>query len=258
MPSCLRRFAVVAVLAVAHSGCDGCGRRAAQRAVEGVEHDEPVEAPRDRACATAADCSDDDPCTAHECVDERCVVSLSPAGTPCDDETVCDGVSTCDVYGRCRAGAPPVLDDGDACTVDSCDPRRGVLHEPVPSDDGDACTRDSCDSATGQIVHTTLPVDDGNDCTIDSCDPARGVRHELPPGKYTCAASCERGFHVASRSRTAECGSARALRSYCAPVCGPSFHTCEVACPPGYVKRSETPGGTCGTNPSIMVFCMKG
>jgi hypothetical protein len=142
--------------------------------------------------------------------------------------------------------------------MDSCDPRRGVVHEALPVDDSDACTADSCDPATGQIAHTTLSVDDGNDCTRDSCDPRAGPRHEEPNGKYTCNAGCEPGFHVASRNRDPQCGSAEALRSYCAPNCGPSFYTCDADCPSGYAKRAASPGGTCGTNPSILLFCAKG
>ena len=43
-----------------------------------------------------------------------------------------------------------------------------------------------------------------------------------------------------------------------APDCGPSFHTCDSTCPTGYQKRAASPGGNCGTNPSIMLFCVKG
>lgn len=39
----------------------------------------------------------------------------------CDDGLFCNGVESC-VEGRCAAGAPPVCDDGVACTIDDCDP----------------------------------------------------------------------------------------------------------------------------------------
>ena len=35
------------------------------------------------------------------------------------------------------------MDDGDACTADSCDPQAGVVHTAVNVDDGDACTVDA-------------------------------------------------------------------------------------------------------------------
>jgi hypothetical protein len=235
-------------------GCDGCGRRAARKDTERVA--EPAE--RERTCKAAADCGARQPCTKLECVDERCVVSLAPKGTSCDNDTVCDGVSTCDANGRCLDGPPPIVDDGNACTTDSCDAKRGAVHEAVPIDDFDACTTDSCDPATGAIAHTTISVDDGNDCTADSCDPRTGVKHVQPDPVYTCEASCEHGFHVASRSKSPQCGSAESLRSFCAPNCGASFYTCEASCPNGYARRAVSPGGSCGTEPSIMLFCAKG
>ena len=174
-----RLFAVIASVAVTLSGCDGCGRRKSRAGAERVETvSAPAEVAPGRACSTATDCSDRDPCTTHECIDERCVASLAPRGTSCDNDTVCDGVATCDANGRCVAGAPPLVDDGNACTVDACDPKRGVLHEPMPIDDFDACTSDTCDPATGSIAHTSLVIDDQNDCTADSCDPRVGVKHE--------------------------------------------------------------------------------
>ncbi|HEX6274369.1 MAG TPA: hypothetical protein VFZ53_15110 [Polyangiaceae bacterium] len=260
MPS--PRVVFAGLLVLSATGCDGCGRdvgRPSERAARTERaEDEPGSAERGRACEAAEHCSDRDPCTNHECVDGRCVASLAPRGTSCDNDTVCDGVAACDENGRCVVSPRPVVDDGNACTVDSCDPRRGVLHETTAVDDFDACTHDSCDPVTGHIAHVSVVIDDGDDCTVDSCDPRRGVRHERPDGKYTCQASCEAGFHVASRSRSLDCGSPEALRSFCAPSCGPSFHTCDASCPRGYVKRSASPGGTCGTNPSIMSFCVKG
>jgi hypothetical protein len=167
-------------------------------------------------------------------------------------------VARCDANGRCVAGAPPVVDDGNPCTLDACDARRGVVHEAIPVDDDDVCTTDACDLGTGEITHVSVAIDDGNDCTRDSCDPRVGVRHEQPDGKYTCQADCQAGFHVASRSRAPECGSRDALRSYCAPDCGGSFYTCAAACPKGYQRKTVAPGGNCGTNPSILLFCVKG
>jgi hypothetical protein len=259
MPFRSRVPLLLGLLAAFTGGCDGCGRRAERRTDPGAGDERARhEVARERGCTTAEECEDRDPCTKHDCVDERCEVSLVPRGTPCDDDTVCNGVALCDANGRCVPGAPPAIDDGNPCTIDTCDPVRGARHEPVPIDDFDACTLDACDGATGSITHATVAVDDGNDCTLDSCDPRTGVKHEQPQGTYTCQSLCEPGFHVASRARSSECGSPEALRSYCAPNCGPSFHTCDVGCPKGYVRRGVRQGGTCGTNPPLMAFCVKG
>lgn len=60
------------------------------------------------------------------------------AGTSCADGTVCNGDETCNGLGSCVAGAPPMVNDGNACTADSCDPITGVRHTNVP--DGTTCS----------------------------------------------------------------------------------------------------------------------
>ena len=43
-----------------------------------------------------------------------------------------------------------ICDDGNACTLDSCDssPGGGCVYAPNPCDDNDPCTTDSCDALT--------------------------------------------------------------------------------------------------------------
>ncbi len=48
----------------------------------------------------------------------------------CNDGNICNGVETCRA-GVCTAGTPLDCDDGDPCTVDSCDPRSGCQHTTV-------------------------------------------------------------------------------------------------------------------------------
>ena len=48
----------------------------------------------------------------------------------CDDLDPCNGVETCDSYLGCVSGTPPLCDDGDACTDDSCDSTVGCVHAP--------------------------------------------------------------------------------------------------------------------------------
>ena len=206
-------------------------------------------------CTSASDCSDDDPCTAEECRDARCVVVWVPAGTSCDNDTVCDGVASCDARGRCVAGPPPHVDDGNACTLDSCDSKRGAVHEPVDVDDDDACTRDSCNPKTGAISHEPIDVDDDDDCTEDSCDRTTGPKHEPPPTKYACGA-CPEGFHAVSRMRSAQCEAGKGVQSFCAKDCGKHFYTCEASCPSGWSEKSRAPNKQCGPG-SEMLFCMR-
>jgi len=59
------------------------------------------------------------------------------AGTSCSDANACNGDETCNGFGTCELGTPPVVDDGNSCTADVCDPTGGVSHVAVP--DGTVC-----------------------------------------------------------------------------------------------------------------------
>lgn len=53
---------------------------------------------------------------------------FTAAGSACSDSNVCNGSETCDGAGTCSAGTPPLaIDDGNACTVDSCDSTTGAI-----------------------------------------------------------------------------------------------------------------------------------
>jgi hypothetical protein len=240
-------------------GCDSCSRHKVKRKSV-VETERTEQTSKKEECSVAADCAEDneDPCTTFTCEDGICVTSAAPAGTKCDNGNVCDGIETCDRDGRCAAGVPTPTDDGNACTIDSCDPRQGVMHQPVPVDDNDACTLDSCDPRTGAVAHNPVTVDDGDDCTTDACDPRSGVTHQQPSPYYSCDASCREGFHSTSKAPSRECGVPNGLRNFCTPNCGGSFYTCDMGCPTGYQRRSEARGGQCGPEATTILFCVKG
>jgi hypothetical protein len=64
-----------------------------------------------------------------------------------------------------------LCNDGDACTVDACEPGTDVClndHPPVDCDDSDPCTTDTCDSQSGCLT-SPIVCDDDNVCTIDLC-----------------------------------------------------------------------------------------
>ena len=91
-------------------------------------------------------------CTEDSCDEvSNAVVHVANASL-CDDGEFCNGAETCDAALDCQAGTPPPLDDGVACTDDSCDEgSNAVVHAPDPGfcDDGDPCTAEACDSITG-------------------------------------------------------------------------------------------------------------
>jgi hypothetical protein len=84
---------------------------------------------------------------------------LCTSDAECDDGLACNGSETCNFTLGCQAGTPVEIDDGIACTIDSCEElSQTVLHLPDPGacDDGDACTAEACDALTG-CSHTPIP-----------------------------------------------------------------------------------------------------
>jgi len=93
----------------------------------------------------------------------------------CDNGLFCDGTETCDA-GTCSAGTPPLVDDGVACTDDSCDEATdAVVNTPNATlcDNGAFCDgSEICDALLGCEAGTPPTLDDGVVCTDDSCDEA--------------------------------------------------------------------------------------
>jgi hypothetical protein len=122
-------------------------------------------------------CSDNNTCTA-----DSCDPALGCRYVPLSDGQACADQSPQNCGGRCQAGSctgAVSCDDGNACSVDSCDQALGCVHTPPTCDDGNLCTFDSCDAATRACTHTQFPnfCDDLDGCTTDSCDPGRGCIH---------------------------------------------------------------------------------
>lgn len=117
-------------------------------------------------------------------------------GTPCDDGSVCTTNDVIDANCNCT-GTEVNPDDGDPCTVDSCDPLTGVSNlfqdsdgdgtcdandlcpgGPEPGtacDDNSLCTINDVVDSNCNCVGTPVDPDDNNACTSDSCDPLLGV-----------------------------------------------------------------------------------
>ncbi len=96
--------------------------------------------------------------------DDRRGVWKDP-GTPCSDHDACNGLERCyaiNVTGVpvCVSNPAPIIDDGNPCTDDRCDPMTGPYHcpgSPLCKD-----TKSSCDVQGGCFVPsvtTTLTVD---------------------------------------------------------------------------------------------------
>jgi sugar lactone lactonase YvrE len=112
-------------------------------------------------------------------------------GAPCDDGVFCNGVERCQPSGECRSFPPPDCDDGDECTVDSCDPRRDMcVGTPVErDDDGDgvsACAGD-CDDRDPGRRPGLMEACDGSD---QDCDGA------IDEGVLSECNDCRPGCHL--------------------------------------------------------------
>jgi len=105
-------------------------------------------------------------------------------GESCDDGNVTSGDGCrddCHDEG-CIADTPgfpgtALCDDGDACTIDTCDAVGHACINLPSCEEGVSCTVDAC--VLGACEHTPDDAlcDDGNDCTDDLCNATTGCVH---------------------------------------------------------------------------------
>jgi hypothetical protein len=112
---------------------------------------------------TGLDCPAIDSCHVLQRVDDACVAVALPDGTGCD--SACITGATCQA-GTC-VGTLNICDDGDACTLDSCDPSSGCTHAAV------TCAPTPCMRPTGTCdPHSgcaLAPAEDGTLCGAVAC-----------------------------------------------------------------------------------------
>ncbi|MCB9737641.1 MAG: hypothetical protein H6747_00060 [Deltaproteobacteria bacterium] len=104
----------------------------------------------------------------------------SPDGVSCSDDNPCTNTDTC-AKGVC-AGTPKLCNDGNPCTLDTCDPATGVckseaIKDGETCDDNNECTsKDACigGKCTGEDYTVSKKCDDNNPCTNDGCAPQSG------------------------------------------------------------------------------------
>ena len=160
-------------------------------------------------------------------VTKKCETVADNKGGVCDDGNKCTAGDKCNDVGICVAGkgidVSKVIkdggcDDGNGCTADSCDAKKGCVHDGAKMaakgcddgdkcttgdlcavtgacqpgklkscDDGDVCTLgEACEKATGACSKGKAKVcDDGDACTTDSCDAKKGC--------VTSKVSCDDG-----------------------------------------------------------------
>lgn len=125
-------------------------------------------------------CADADACTGDMCDPARgCVHPVRANGFPCDDKNSCTSTDVCRT-GACH-GETLACDDGNGCTVDTCDIKTGGCQH-LPIAEGTACTDQSvCTTndvcTVGKCVGQAVSCDDKNACTVDACDATAGCRY---------------------------------------------------------------------------------
>ncbi len=144
---------------------------------------------------TGATCNDGNPNTINDVIDATCNCSgtllvndclgipggTTLPGTTCDDGNAC---TTGDVYdANCVCvGTAVNTDDGDPCTLDSCDPINGVIHEFQDADgDGTCDANDLCPSG----AEPGSACNDGNVGTINDVIDANCTCVGTPVGACT-------------------------------------------------------------------------
>lgn len=150
-------------------------------------------------CSSDTDCASATPCTSGVCTIGVCAVTLANGGT-CSDGDPCTLSDTCD-SGHCR-GSVMACDDGNICTLESCDPTvgkcvSGVAPLGILCNDGDACTtKEKCVAGLCKAA-AQVGCDDGMPCTVDTCDSSTGKCTFAPMlgcgGPCTKTADCDDG-----------------------------------------------------------------
>ncbi|MFI5307990.1 MAG: hypothetical protein ACHQ53_11585 [Polyangiales bacterium] len=174
-----------------------------------------------------------------------CSVVHCTTNADCDDGSRCNGSEEC-VGGQCFAGTAPMIDDGIACTRDSCAEPGVITHaaDDTKCDDGKVCNgQEHCDPKTGCKPGTAPGLDDGVDCTVDACDEStHAVTHTPTDSK------CDDG-DVCTRDRCATTGCTHPHDGDACP-CTPGG-SCDpfgaMTCGAAETCRATTSGSMCQT-----------
>jgi hypothetical protein len=121
----------------------------------------------------------------------------------CDDGDPCT-LDTCELAtGEC-GHKPVVCTSSDPCFASSCNSDLGVCEQAMVCNDNNPCTIDKCDNTKPNPTDPTKPLcsqktiqcDDFNPCTIDSCDPVSGncVFKQITPADCDDGQFCTNDF----------------------------------------------------------------
>ncbi len=134
-------------------------------------------------CSGAAECADQDPCTAEECKNGLCAFPAVPGcchkDSDCDDERFCNGAEKCQ-QNTCQNGAPPSCSDGIGCTDDTCHAESDECRH-APNDTG-CDVPQVCDPGQGCVDPPQCSDDQYED--NDQSSTATLIEHPSPTAPY--------------------------------------------------------------------------
>ena len=144
----------------------------------------------------------------------------------CDDGNPCNGVESCDTLGNCLKGLGPNLDDNNPCTVDYCDPVKGVQHVAGDNPSLVQCYAPTNGECAADYFRSTFA------CCLAQCgDCSFGVNG------ITCDRACAPEVEVCCGLNATDCDNAK--------------------CPDGYTKGAPVPSTcTCATD-GFAVTCQR-
>jgi hypothetical protein len=198
-------------------------------------------------------CDDKNPCTADLCdatTGFKCVHKARVNGTSCGDGNACNGDEICR-DGVCKGGKPLVCADGNPCTANICDPRRGCVF--VPRTDGTSCpVSGNCGfggTCKAGVCNAKTPnCDDHNPCTADSC----GANNSCTHTPLAVGTSCSNGNFCDGAE---VCNAQAQCKAKSRPDCDDhnvcTVDSCLIAGGCGHVpghdgRKCTTSGGTAG------------
>ena len=131
------------------------------------------------ALGAAKSCDDDNTCTSDGCDAKtgKCQHAALDKKACDADGSLCTKGDIC-VGKECKAGAALNCDDGNQCTMDSCEKLKGCIHDVLnatPCSLQTACVKKEL-CIVGLCKGIEVKCDDDNVCTVDSCDPKTGCQ----------------------------------------------------------------------------------
>jgi hypothetical protein len=207
-----------------------------------------------RSCEDGVECSSD------LCIAGACANPPAPAATPCDDGLFCTEVDRCTGGTATCRGSGNTCDDGESCTLDSCDEASRACSYEMTSGCfiGGACVG----AGVGHVAYPCLVCDPARDAT-DWSPRAVGETCGAPrcaAGRVTGAGSCDAAGSCvtppATRCPTGTCADAMMCAAPCTSASCPAGQFCASS---GLCMALLSDGAACSEAlPCASGFCVDG